>query len=141
MNNDADTNETADRPLFADLQSQFAAFGGDLREMVAARWELARLEIVADIRSTVRLAVIWLIALVAVLTALPLAVAALAEALDGSLGIARGWWLLILAAGLLMLAAGGGYCAWRRFRRKFVGLRETIEELREDAIWLRERKS
>ncbi|MCG2685214.1 MAG: hypothetical protein L6306_16550, partial [Planctomycetales bacterium] len=30
--------------------------------------------------------------------------------------------------------------AWRRFRWKFIGLRETMEELREDALWLKERQ-
>ncbi len=122
-----------DRPLLADVSEQFAALGEELRETFAARWELARLEIEVDLRSLARLAVFWSIGAVAALTALPLAVAALAEALSGSLGIARAGWLLILAAALLILALGCGYCAWRRFRRKFVGLRETIEELREDA--------
>ncbi len=133
-------NDPADRPLLADVREQFSALGDELREMAATRWELARLEIEADLRSVARLAFFWLIAAVAALTALPLAVVALAEVLDGCLGISRGGWLLILAAGLLTLAFGGGYYAWRRFRRKFIGLRETIEELREDALWLKERR-
>ena len=131
-------NDPADRPLLADVREQFAALGNELREMFAARWELARLEIEADLRSLVRLAIFWSIAVVVALTSLPLVVVALAETLDKCLGIARGGWLLILAAGLLTLAFGGGYCAWRRFRRKFIGLRETMEELREDALWLKE---
>lgn len=133
-------NDPTDRPLLADVREQFSALGDELREMFAARWELARLEIEADLRSVARLAFFWSIAAVAALTALPLAVVALSEVLDKCLGIARGGWLLILAAGLLTLAFGGGYCAWRRFRRKFIGLRETIEELREDALWLKERR-
>lgn len=131
-------NDPADRPLLADVREQFAALGNELREMFAARWELARLEIETDLRSLARLAIFWLIAAIAALTSLPLVVVALAEVLDGCLNIARSGWLLILAAGLLTLAFGGGYCAWRRFRRKFLGLRETIEELREDAVWLKE---
>ena len=58
--------------------------------------------------------------------------------LDGCGRIARGGWLLIFAGGLLILAVAGGYLAWRRFRRRFIGLRETLEELREDLLWLRE---
>jgi hypothetical protein len=33
----------------------------------------------------------------------------------------------------------GGSLAWRRFRRNFIGLRETLEELREDVLWLKEK--
>lgn len=139
MNKDAGKTETADRPLLGDLQAQCAALGDELRAALADRWELARLEIEADLRSAVRLAIVWSIALLAVLTAFPLAATALAESLDGLFGVAKCWWLLILAACLLASAALGGYCAWRRFRRKFIGLRETFEELREDALWLREK--
>jgi hypothetical protein len=28
--------------------------------------------------------------------------------------------------------------AWRSFRRRFTGLRETFEELREDTVWIGE---
>ena len=62
----------------------------------------------------------------------------MAEALDGRCGIPRGGWLLIFGAGLLLLSGLGSYLAWRRFRRKFIGLRETLEELREDTTWLHE---
>ncbi|MGA2033909.1 MAG: hypothetical protein ABSG68_16805 [Thermoguttaceae bacterium] len=49
-----------------------------------------------------------------------------------------GWWLLIL--GLLLLLGAGSLAglAWLSFRRKFVGLRQSLEELREDAVWLHE---
>ena len=41
----------------------------------------------------------------------------------------------------LLLAAGvGGYLAWCRFHRNFLGLRETMEELREDMLWLQEHR-
>ncbi|MBN1396239.1 MAG: phage holin family protein [Pirellulales bacterium] len=130
-------NETADRPLLAAVRERLSAIGGELRELAAARWELARLEIESDLRSLVRLAIFWSLAAAALLTALPLAAAALAEALDGRLGIGRPGWLLILAAVLLVMSLSGGYCAWRRFRRRFTGLRETLEELREDLVWLK----
>ncbi len=127
------------RPLFADLRDEIGALGAELREMAAARWELARLELQADLRSAKRLAFAWLASAVLALTALPLVAACLAEALDGRAGIHRGRWLLIFAGGLLILALSGGYLAWRRFWRKFTGLRETMEELREDMVWLREK--
>ena len=87
-----------------------------------------------------RLAIAWLLAAVFLLTSLPLLAMCLAEQLDGLAGIARTGWLLIFGGGLLILAIVGGYLAWRRFRRKFVGLQETFEELREDVAWLREKR-
>ena len=61
----------------------------------------------------------------------------LADLLDGVGHIARAGWLAIFAGGLVTAAILGGYCAWRRFCRRFVGLRETLEEIREDMLWLR----
>ena len=132
-------NDSTERPLLADVRTELGALGAELREMASARWELARLEIESDLRSARRLAVAWLVAAVMLLTALPLLAAGLAEALDGCAGIPHGAWLLVFAAGLLLLAGLGGYLAWRRFRRDFIGLRETLEELREDAAWLNEK--
>jgi hypothetical protein len=133
------TTTGTDRPLFADVRAELGALGGKLREMAAAHWELARLEIESDLHLLRRLAVAWLAAAVMALAALPLAASALAEALDGRLGVPRIGWLLILAGGLLLLAAILASLAWRRFCRNFVGLTETLEELREDAVWLKEK--
>ena len=72
------------------------------------------------------------------LTALPLLAGCLARLLDGRLGVSVTGWLAIFGFGLLIFAAAGGYLAWRRFRRRFVGLEQTIEELREDLVWLGE---
>ena len=130
--------DPARRTLLADLRAGLGAMGGELREMAALRWKLARLELQADVRSASRLAIAWLAAAVMATTSLPLAVVCLAEALDGRGQITRCGWLLIFAATLLLLAIVGGYFAWRRFRRRFVGLQETLDELREDLVWLRE---
>lgn len=131
-------NDPARRPLFADLGDQFGALGAELREMAQARWELARLELLADFHAAKRLAIAWFTAAALALTALPLLAGSLAEALDGRAGLHRGHWLLIIAGALLILALAGSYLAWRRFSRRFTGLRETLEELREDMVWLRE---
>ena len=128
------------RPLLADIRTDLGALGGELREMAAERWKLARLELQADLVSAKRLAIAWLAAAVMVLTALPVLVVCLAEALDGCGQITCVGWLLIFAGGLLVLALGIGHLAWRRFRRRFIGLQETLEELREDLVWLREKK-
>jgi hypothetical protein len=131
-------NDPADKPLLADLRAELAGLGAELREMAAARWELARLELAADLRSARRLAICWLAAGALALAVLPLLAVALADTLDGCGQISRGGWLLRLAGGLLVLAGAGGWLAWRRFRRQFFGLRETLEELREDLVWLQE---
>ena len=133
-------NNPTDRPLLADVREEFGSLGGELREMAAARWELARLEIESDLRSARRLAVAWLAALVMLLTSLPLVAVWLAGVLAGLTGTGAGSWLLGFAAALLLLSIAGGYLAWRRFRRNFLGLRETLEELREDVLWLREKR-
>jgi len=132
--------EPADRPLLAEIREELDTLTAELREMAAARWELAQLELAADVQSVKRLAILWLAAALMALTALPLLAVYLAELLDGCGHIARAGWLLILGAGLLSSAAAAAWLAWRRFRRCFVGLQETREELREDLLWLREKR-
>jgi hypothetical protein len=128
------------QPLAAGVRAEFGALRGELREMAVARWELARLELQADLRSAKQLAIAWLAAVVMALTSLPLLLVCLADALNGCGQIARGGWLLIFGGVLWIAALGGGFFAWRRFRRRFVGLQETLEELREDLLWLREKR-
>ena len=72
------------------------------------------------------------------LTALPLLATCLAETLDGWQGIARRGWLLIFGLTLLGTAVICAYCGWLWFRRRFIGLQETLEELREDLEWAKE---
>jgi hypothetical protein len=126
------------RPLLAGLKDEIALLGGDLRELAAAHWQLARLEVESDAAAVKRLAVAMVAAAVMALSALPLLAVAAADALDGWLGIARLGWLLIFGVGLLILAASTGCLAWRGFRRRFTALEQTREELREAAVWLEE---
>jgi uncharacterized membrane protein YqjE len=127
-----------ERPLLAELAAELAALRSELAEMLALRWQLARLELEADLRLARRLAVVFAAAAVMTLTALPLWASAAAELLDGRWGIGRAGWLAVFGAVLLAAAALGTFVAWRRFRAKLVGLRETLEELHEDLVWLRE---
>jgi hypothetical protein len=106
--------------------------------MAALRWELAKLELTTDVRSTVRLAVVMLVAAIMVLVSLPVLVVSLGSLLDGVFGISQSGWLCIFGVALFATAVLGGFLSWRRFRRNLVGLEETIEELREDMVWLRE---
>jgi hypothetical protein len=126
------------RPLLADLGDELRALGSELRESLALRWQLALLELRADRRSAVRLAIGVSVSGVMALSALPLLLVWLAARLDQWLGVSRDGWLLILGLALLLSGLASGYLAWRRFRRRFLGLEQTLEELREDAAWLRE---
>jgi len=127
-----------ERPPWEDLRVELERLSGDLQEMVRLRWQLARLEFEEAAGAGKRLAVVLAVAAALALTALPLLAAALAEVLDGQLGISHVAWLTILASALLVAGAVTGWLAWRHFRRRLVGLEESLEELREDAVWLRE---
>jgi hypothetical protein len=131
--------DSADRPLLTDIRKELGALTGELRAMAAARWELARLELETDWTSIKRLAIVWLLAAVMGLTALPLILVGWAEMLDGYGHLARADWIRIFAGLLMLFAFSSGYFAWRCFRRRFVGLQETLEELREDIAWLKEK--
>ncbi len=127
-----------ERPLLADLREQIAAAASDLGELLALRWELARSEFRAALSCLRRLALALAAAGVMTLVALPLLLGALAEMLNGRLGIAGAGWLGIFG---LALAAGGlaiGLLSWWHFRRNFSAMAETLEECREDLVWLRE---
>ena len=128
-----------DRPLLADLKAEIGGLKADVSEMLRLRWELARLEIQADLGHLKRLVFIWGLAAVMALTSLPLLATCVAEALDGRLGIARRGWLLIFGLALFCTAVICVYFCRIWFRRRFVGLQQTLEELREDLVWVKER--
>lgn len=129
-----------ERPLLADLRDQIGSLEADLRQTVTLRWQLARLEVEAAVGQIKRVAIALLIFAVMLLTALPiLAVAAAGSLADpGGDGISFVEWLLIFGLGLLIGGVAGGWLAWRGFRRRFVGIEQTLEELREDGLWLRQ---
>ncbi|MGA2060875.1 MAG: phage holin family protein [Thermoguttaceae bacterium] len=128
-----------DRSLLADLKAELSGLKANLGEMLQLRWELARLEIQADIGHLKRLAFIWGVAAVMALTSLPLLATCVADVLDGRLGIARRGWLLIFGLALLCTAFICVYLGRIWFRRRFVGLQQTLEELREDLEWVKEK--
>jgi len=125
-------------PLFAGLRQELGGLSHEVARWLQAHWELARLEIEADLSEARRLAVAIVAAGVLGLAALPLLAAALAWRLRGCAGLGFGTWLALFGVALLLLAAVGGVLAWRRFRRRYSGLEETLEELREDLVWLGE---
>ncbi|MBN2294971.1 MAG: phage holin family protein [Pirellulales bacterium] len=127
-----------ERPLLYGLQAELGSLASDIREMAELRWKLAKLELTADVHTTVRLVVILLVAVLLTLIALPVLVVSLGSLLDGTWGLSQSGWLLIFGLTFLATAGLGGFLGWRRFRRNFIGLEETLEELHEDMIWLRE---
>ena len=120
------------------VRREIGSLAADLREMASLRWELARLELDAAVASTKRLAVAAITAGLMVLCALPILAVGLAEGLDGRLGVSRLQWLLIIGFTLLLGGLAGGTLAWRHFRRRFTGFEQSLEELREDLVWLEE---
>ncbi|MGD0898428.1 MAG: phage holin family protein, partial [Thermoguttaceae bacterium] len=127
-----------DRPLLSEVRRELGRLAADVREFGALRWELARREALADVRAVRRLAVAAAVAAAMALCVLPLLAVAAAWWLDGRLGVPFLAWLLIWAAIVSAAAATVGLLAWRRFRREFTGLAETLEEVREDLVWLQE---
>jgi protein-S-isoprenylcysteine O-methyltransferase Ste14 len=127
-----------EQPPLAEVKEEIGSLVADSRRMIALRWQLARLELRAAAGTIKRLSIGWLVCAVMALSGVPLLLAAAAEQLQGRLGIPFAGWLLIFGLVLLCGGAAGGYLAWRRFRRRFTGIEETLEELREDLVWLRE---
>jgi len=127
-----------DRPLFADAQAELARLAADLRRMAGLRWQLARLELDASASRLARLAILLAAASVMVFTSLPILVVAGACLLPEAFRPYFLWAVggALLCAGVLGLVAA--WQAWRRLRRERFGLEETLEELREDLVWLEE---
>lgn len=124
--------------LFSGVKRQFGGLAGELRGMVTARWELAWLEIRAAGRSIRRLSIALALGIALVSVAMPVLVVWLCEVAANLLDVGRAWPLGIAVLSLTTVGAAIAFFAWRRFRREFVGLEETLEELHEDMIWLKE---
>jgi len=126
------------RPLLADLKDEIGSLDTDLREMARLRWELANLELRAAVETVKRLAIMLAAVAITALSALPLLAVAFAQLLDGWLSISFAGWLLIFGFGLLIGSGVFGYLAWRHFCRRFTGMEQTLEEFREDLVWLKQ---
>ncbi len=110
----------------------------EVAEMASLRWQLAELELRSDLQAAKRLGMLSGAGLVAALTGLPVLTIVLAGQLD-SLIASNFPWVTLSVGGLLLI--GGlltAWFGWRRFRSEFLGLRESLDECREDLIWLRE---
>lgn len=110
----------------------------DVIEMASLRWQLAESELRSDVAAARRFGLLGGAGLVAAITALPVLTVVLAGQLD--LLLANPFpWVTFTAGGLLLI--GGllaAWVGWRRFRGEFLGLRESLDECREDLVWLRD---
>jgi uncharacterized membrane protein YqjE len=127
-----------DPPAFAEVGRQLGRLAADVREMLALRWKLARLELRDAAGSMRRLAVALAIAAVLTTAGLSVLAVALAQSLDRHLGMSREAWLTVFGLGLFGLGILLGGLAWWTFRRRFTAMEETLEEIREDLVWLSE---
>jgi len=122
---------------FKEVKDELGSLSAEAREMLRLRWDLAELELRSDARLIGRSAVVLAIAALMALTALPVLAVSVAEMLDGLLGVSRTGWLLMTGLGLLAGGSAAACLVWLHFRRRFIGLEQTLEELREDALWVK----
>ncbi|MDP6719674.1 MAG: phage holin family protein [Pirellulaceae bacterium] len=110
----------------------------DIVEMASLRWQLAELELHSDLAAARRLGLLGGAGVVAAIAAVAVLTVVLAGQLDAGLNSDFPW--VTLSVGCSMLAGGllAAWWGWRRFRGEFHGLRESIDECREDLVWLRE---
>jgi len=127
-----------ERPPVDGLKDGIARLGADLQAMARLRWQLARLEWDAAVGQFRRLAIVLVLAGVAILASVSVFVVAAAELLAGWLGGPRAGWLGLCGTALLVVGIAAAWLARRQFRRHFTGMQETLEELREDAVWIEE---
>jgi uncharacterized membrane protein YqjE len=127
-----------EQPLLAAVKAELARLATELRRLVDVRLQLARLELRAAVKSTRRLALALLSVVLIVLVTLPVLVLALSDWLQARYDVGPGILPGSIGGGLLLVALAIGALSWRRFRREFVGFEETLEELHEDLVWLKE---
>ncbi len=111
---------------------------GNVVEMATLRWQLAQLELQSDLAAAKRFSVLSGTGCVAAISALPVLTVVLAGQLDARLASDFPWVTLSAGCGLLAGGVLAAWWGWRRFRGEFLGLRESLDECREDLIWLRE---
>lgn len=128
----------ADGPLLGELREELSAMTGELAQLVNLRWRLAEIELRESAQTAKRFTLWAVVAAALLLTSLSVFAVALSAWLDQVAELPRLSWAWILG---LLLAAGAAsifWLCWRRFHREFRGLEQSIEELREDLVWVKE---
>lgn len=127
----------ADRPLLGELRDELSGMSDELVQLAKLRLRLAEIELRESAETAKRFGLAALVAAVLLLTSLPVLVVALSAWLDQVMAL-RISWAWILGASFAVGGAAVGWFSWRRFRRDFRVLEQTLEELREDLVWVRE---
>mgnify|MGYP002624021517 CR=1 FL=1 len=124
--------------LFDRAQGALRSVATEAREFLALRAELLSLEFRLARHSLAKLAGATAFAVVAILVSLPVMLVAAADMIETRFAVPSEWTLG--ACGSLLLVAAGlvGWRGWRKFRRDFAGLEDSIAELQEDLVWLSE---
>ncbi len=118
---------------------QVRASLAELRKMFELRRQLAEAEIQSDLAATKRFAIVGGIGWAAGLTGLPLLLSIVTARVEEALQLSFPWISVTVALTLLGIGMIVSWTAWRRFRFEFLGLRDSLQEIQEDLIWLGER--
>ena len=115
----------------------------DFVELLTLRRQLAELEVRNDLYQIKRLAIFSGLGSAQCLIGMAVLAVLAGSLIDewfatSTLPIVRPWGSLILGVGFVACGAETLRRGWSRFQREFSGLQESIAELREDAVWLRE---
>ena len=110
----------------------------DIRDLVLLRRQLVEQELRSDVLTARRLGVLGGCGLGFSLTGLTVVVVMLLLQLGVSQQWSHYWWAVGVGAVLVLLGLAICGIAWTRFKRDFTGLRDSIAELKEDLLWLRE---
>ncbi len=137
-----ETKPSAGLPVSNDLRRMLA----ELAEMFTLRRKLAEHELRGDLATSKRLGILGALGVAALVIGVAVLVAALAISFDLRLNLSAEelpsfpipWTSLATAAVLIVIGALMIWSAWRGFRRDISGMRESIAELREDLVWLRD---
>ena len=116
-----------------ELRQELSGMADEVTQLAALRWRLAELELRQSVQTAKRFSIWAIVAAALLLTSLPVFVVALSAWLLPDLA-----WCWIPALLLAIAGVAIGWLAWRRFRREFRGLEQSIEELREDLVWAKE---
>lgn len=111
---------------------------GELAQAIQLRRDLADLEIGHDRALLKRFSFVGGIAAAMVLCGVPLLLTAAALGLSQVTELGFSGWLVIFGVVLVVPGTVALVLGIRKLRREFCGLHNTLAELREDSVWLRE---
>ena len=124
--------------LLSALGRQTRRLGRDLREFLVARWLLLEVELRETGAGLRRLVLLSVFVTIVFLSGWTLLLVAMSDMLDGLGGLSRAAWAGILGGSFVLMAIAGTIVALRWLRGTLRGLEQSLEELREDAAWIRE---